>query len=277
MERVISVEDREWYVVIQTPDHSTDTLPLLLLHGFTGSGAVWQTVVGQLAQVRPCITVDITGHGRSSAPWDVSAYRMPVVARDVLSVMSELGWARFHLLGYSMGGRLALFIAQDAPNRVASLCLESASPGLDAEEERIRRQAADERLADAIEADGVPAFVARWEQLPLFETQSRLPADVLERQREIRLQQRSHGLANSLRGMGTGVQPSLWDSLSRLTMPVLLVTGALDAKFCDIADRMAQRIPDVRRQVVSNAGHTVHLERPDEYVEVVASFLSNTP
>lgn len=171
-----------------------------------------------------------------------------------------------------MGGRLALYLAVHYPSAIESLILESASPGLETHTERLDRQHSDEQLASQIEENGIPAFVAEWERLPLFATQARLLQPILDRQHTNRLQNNPQGLANSLRGMGTGVQPSLWMHLPTISKPVLLITGELDTKFIAIAQRMNQQIPDVTLVTVPDAGHTTHLEQPELFDGHVLEF-----
>ena len=129
-------------------------------------------------------------------------------------------------------------------------------------------------LADAIERDGVPAFVDRWERIPLFSTQPRLPEDLRARLRAQRMANRPHGLANSLRGMGAGAQTSLWPRLDALTMPALLIAGAEDHKYSEMAAAMADRMPAAGVCIVPDAGHAVHLERPEVFNDRVKEFLS---
>lgn len=242
---------------------ATSQSPYLLLHGFTGAGANWSPVAQMLAQHACVIMPDLLGHGATAAPDDPARYAMPAAAADLFALWQALALPPVHLVGYSMGGRLALYTALEYPRMVARLTLESASPGLDSEAERAARRAADEALADRIERDGMAAFTASWENLPLFATQS---ADAKARLRAVRLAQRPRGLANSLRGMGTGAQPSLWPRLPSLALPVHLVVGALDVKFVAINQRMAERIPGARLTVIPDAGHAVHLEQPDAYL-----------
>ncbi len=177
--------------------------------------------------------------------------------------------------GYSMGGRLALGAAVLRPERVRALVLEGASPGLGTERERRERRRADERLARRIEAEGIEAFVDRWMELPLFESQRRLPAEIRERERRRRLANRPASLAACLRGLGTGTQPGFRDDLGGVDVPVLLLTGALDRKFTRLAGEMAEALPEGRAVAVPGAGHAVHLERPERWVREVASFLED--
>jgi 2-succinyl-6-hydroxy-2,4-cyclohexadiene-1-carboxylate synthase len=249
-------------------------VPLLLLHGFTGSSANWSSLIPAFSERHRVIAVDLLGHGRTDAPADENRYSMEQVAADLETLMIALNAIPAHVLGYSMGGRLALYLALTRPQLARSLILESASPGLESEEERADRQKSDEQLAGWIEANAVAAFVDHWERLPLFAGQRELPADVRAALREQRLRNRPRGLANSLRGMGTGAQPSLWIRLEELSMPVLLLTGAKDEKFLAINQRMAQLIPRATLDVIDGAGHTVHLERPMAFIDVVRHFLA---
>ena len=248
--------------------------PLILLHGFTGSAASWSSVIHDLAELRRVIAVDIIGHGASSAPEDPSHYAFEQALHDLADVTDQLGIARAAWLGYSLGGRLALGMAVDHPERVSSLILESATAGIQHEKERLQRAAADQELARRIEEAGIEAFVDEWERLPIWESQRTLPAEVLQFQREIRLRNRAVGLANSLRGMGQGAQPSYWDRLDEIDVPVLLMAGALDRKFVGIAGQMGVRIAGAQLSVIPDAGHAVHLERPGEFLEGVREFLA---
>lgn len=248
--------------------------PLLLLHGFTGSATSWGSVVEAL-QPRWTIAVDAFGHGLSDSPADPRRYAMERAVGDVAVVLDRLGVERADVLGYSMGGRLALGVAILAPDRVRRLVLESASPGLQTERERAERVAADEALAARIERDGVAPFVEYWERLPLFASQARLPRETRDAVRARRLQNDPLGLANSLRGMGSGAQPSFWERLGEVRAPTLLVTGADDAKFCGIAAAMRDRLGCARWEVVPGAGHAVHLEQPRRFAELVLEHLGH--
>lgn len=250
--------------------------PLVLLHGFTGSGANWQSVLPMLSAARPVITIDLLGHGQTDAPHDPARYSMAASAQDVVDLLAQIAPGPFDLLGYSMGGRLALYIAVTYPHLINKLILESASPGLATAAERAARIQSDEALAARIEEDGIPAFVDYWERIPLFASQAQLPAAPRQRLHDQRLQNRPYGLANSLRGMGTGAQPSLWDQLPSLTVPTLLITGDDDTKFCAIAQQMATLLPNARHETIADAGHTIHLEQPAVYGALVIGWDGET-
>jgi 2-succinyl-6-hydroxy-2,4-cyclohexadiene-1-carboxylate synthase len=251
-------------------------LPLLLLHGFTGSAATWAPFLEQLGPHFRTLAPDLIGHGRSDSPADAERYSIERCVGDLLALLDLLQVERADVLGYSMGGRVALHLACAARERVGALVLESSSPGIADAAERAARVAADEALAESIERDGLAAFVDRWERLPLFASQAELPQELRARLHAQRLRNDPRGLANSLRGMGAGRQSSLWEQLATLDLPTLLIAGELDAKYTSLAGQMQALLPNARTAIIPRAGHTVHLERPQLFMENVLEFLSCT-
>lgn len=247
--------------------------PLLLLHGFTGSHASWDHLLAGLAGHFLTYAVDLPGHGKTDTPRDAARCRQELVSADLVALMAHCGHDRFNLLGYSMGGRLALALSICFPEHVTALVLESASPGLPTAAERERRQQQDEALAERIEAEGVRRFVDEWEQLPLFASQGQLPASTRNALRQQRLGNSAHGLAASLRGAGTGAQPSWWSQIPQLKTPTLLICGELDTKFCDLARRMVSANPALELRQVPGAGHCVHLEQAQSFQRAALDFL----
>ena len=252
-----------------------DGKPLLLLHGFTGASENWQPLVPHFGSNRQLIMVDILGHGLSEAPEHAPRYEMSQIAQDVRALLDQLAARPFDLLGYSMGGRLGLYLAVHFPDAFDRVVIESASPGLAAEKARTDRRQRDEALADRIEAEGIPAFVDFWENLGLWHSQSSLPEEVKVRQREQRLRNRPVGLANSLRGMGTGAQPSLWSRLGSVNRPVLLINGELDTKYVTINAQMASQFPNCQTITIAGVGHNAHLEKPEIFCQIVREFLDS--
>ena len=225
---------------------------ILLLHGFTNSGASWEPVISGLGQRYRAIAPDIRGHASASA-------QTPVTLDAVLADLAAQSPPRFALVGYSQGGRIALHAALAMPRRVTHLILIGASPGLEDEVERASRQAADERLAEQIETLSIDAFASMWAQTPVL---GGVCAEVAAAAHEDRLRSTPHGLAAALRGLGTGALPSLWERLPELRMPVELIAGERDTKFTAVAREMAGRIQHANITVVPDAGHAVHLEQP---------------
>jgi 2-succinyl-6-hydroxy-2,4-cyclohexadiene-1-carboxylate synthase len=243
----------------------------ILLHGFTGSSQAWgpRIIDGLAGAGLIPVLVDLPGHGRHIGDTDPSAFALEAA----LSLVESAGHTPAPLIGYSMGGRVALHYAVRCPERVTRLVLESSSPGLATSEERSARRATDAALAERILEEGVEAFVDQWETLPLFASQARLPDELRGAVRARRLANDPGSLAASLRGLGTGSLPSLWERLSDLPTPTLILAGELDEKFVAIGEQMAGSMPDARLLVVRSAGHAVHLEQPEAWCTAVTSFL----
>ncbi len=226
---------------------------IVLLHGFTHTGASWQTVIEALDERYRAIAPDLRGHGAASAV-------EPVTVEAVIGDVGRLVDGPFTLVGYSMGGRIALHAALAlGAVRVERLILIGASPGLADDGERAERAASDRALADEVERMTIDAFARRWADRPVLAGQ---PADVSERVHADRLRNTPAGLARALRGLGTGALSPLWDRLGELTMPVTLIVGERDGKFRAIAAEMARGLPHAPLVIVPSVGHAAHLEAP---------------
>jgi 2-succinyl-6-hydroxy-2,4-cyclohexadiene-1-carboxylate synthase len=235
------------------------TPALVLLHGFTNSGASWQPVISGLGQRYRALAPDIRGHASAAAA-------DPVTLDAVIADLDALTDGDFTLVGYSQGGRIALHAALAMPGRVSRLVLIGASPGLADEAERTARRLADERLAERVEAMTIDAFATEWGQSPVL---SGAAPEVAATAHADRLRSTPTGLAAALRGLGTGALPSLWERLPQLRMPVTLIAGERDTKFTAIAYEMAELVPDATVVIVPGAGHAVHLERPDAIIDAL--------
>ncbi|MGB2711189.1 MAG: 2-succinyl-6-hydroxy-2,4-cyclohexadiene-1-carboxylate synthase [Conexibacter sp.] len=233
---------------------------IVLLHGFTQTGRSWGPTIAALGERYRALAPDLRGHGEAAAARPVS---FAAIRTDVLALAPE----RFALAGYSMGGRIALGLALQAPERISRLVLVGASPGLADDRERSARRAADEALADRIERDGIEPFTASWSTLPLFAGQ---PPTVAAAAHSMRLSQDPAGLAAALRELGTGAMEPLWERLPELAIPVALVVGERDVKFHTLAEQMARALPDASLHVVPGAGHAVQLEAPAAVAAILA-------
>ncbi len=233
----------------------------MLLHGFTHSGASWGRVVTALGERYRPIAPDIRGHASAG-------YQTPVTVEAVISDVAALAPACFDLVGYSMGGRIALHVALALTGRVRHLILIGASPGLADQAQRARRVAADECLAAELEASSIEALARRWAQTRVL---AGLPTDVAAEVHADRLRSTPAGLARALRGLGTGALASLWDRLGDLTMPVTLIVGERDEKFRAIAGEMQASLPICRLELVPGSGHAVHLEVPERVAQLIVA------
>ena len=239
--------------------------PLVLLHGFMGRGSDWSAVLesDRFGLKRRVVAPDLPGHGVSLG-LEADEYTMDGAVARVLEAVD----APADVVGYSMGGRLALHLAVTRPEGVRRLVLVSASPGLALASDRAARRVLDAERAAALE-DDLPTFLEDWYQMPLF-------ASLDDDQRRALAASRSDNdpaeLGRSLVGMGTGAQPSHWDALARISAPALAVAGTLDATYVRLAHEMAQH--DLEVAVVPGAGHSIHTEAPDALAALLTSFLS---
>ena len=260
--------------------------PILLIHGFLGSQQDFAEIVPTLSDQFYCIAPDLPGHGRSQT--SEGDYTFESTAQVLLSLLDDLVIDQTHLLGYSMGGRLALYLTCCFPERFDRVVLESASPGLKTVKERQERVLKDEAIAHQLETTALPDFLAQWYRNPLFASLKKHP-EVYAAMLHRRQNNNSTELAAALRGMSTGRQPSLWRALPDIPNPLLLLVGELDAKFVALNREMEAHCsqgqpqqtlgPRIREsqvifQAVAGYGHNIHLEAPDLYLQQVISFFS---
>jgi 2-succinyl-6-hydroxy-2,4-cyclohexadiene-1-carboxylate synthase len=234
---------------------------VVLLHGFAGTGRAWDPVIARLHPERyTALAPDLRGHGAASAerPIDFDA-----VTEDILAAAPPC----FTLCGYSMGGRIAQYVALTAPERIERLVLLATSPGIEDDAERATRRAADEELAAFADGATIEAFADRWAAQPLF---AGTPPEAARTWREDILRNDPRGLAAVLRGLGTGSMPSLWSRLDRLEMPTAVVAGARDAKFVALGERIAAALPRGLLTIVPDAGHGLPREAPAAVAAAIA-------
>ncbi|TAE32464.1 MAG: 2-succinyl-6-hydroxy-2,4-cyclohexadiene-1-carboxylate synthase [Candidatus Kapaibacterium sp.] len=238
--------------------------PLLLLHGFLGEASDWLGIAQQLASRYFVIIPDIPGHGATrllpqpSTPHSTEPYSLESVAGTILELLAALKQDRTYLCGYSMGGRLALYLALRHPTRFQAACILSSTAGLRTDEERKVRCLHDEEIARKLETMPLPEFLEFWYSQALFTSFRQHPqfAQATMRRREMRTQE----AAASLRGMGTGAQTPLWDILSTNRVPITFVAGERDAKFVALAQEMQVNTPFSSLAIIPNAGHVLHYE-----------------
>ena len=243
---------------------------LLLLHGFMGNTDDFSIIVSELGEFC-CLLVDLPGHGKTEVKYDTN-YQMPNLGSALIELLEKLGIRQCCLWGYSMGGRIALYLTIHFPQYFVKVVLESASPGLKTQEERDRRIEQDFQLAQKLESADMYQFIQQWYDNPLFQSLEQHPdyEEVLAR----RLNNDPGKLAKSLQYMGLGIQPSLWDHLSQLQIPLLLVVGSLDTKFIAINRQILSLCDQANLNIVKNSGHNVHFEQPSTVKKLIRQLLT---
>jgi 2-succinyl-6-hydroxy-2,4-cyclohexadiene-1-carboxylate synthase len=224
-------------------------LRYLLLHGFTGTPEAFAPLGAERGKA-PVLSGHL-GSAASGGFW------------DEVDRLAEASGDCEGLLGYSLGGRLALGLLARFPSRFSHALIISAHPGLSDAAERAERRRGDENWAAELRQHGLERFVDAWEKLPLWASQAALPPGVLQDQRAQRLRHSAEGLAQSLLAHGLGCMPDLKPDLAHVVTPVDLLVGERDQKFVDLARDLLTVLPRARLTIAPRCGHNVLLERPD--------------
>jgi 2-succinyl-6-hydroxy-2,4-cyclohexadiene-1-carboxylate synthase len=243
---------------------------ILLLHGFICDCQDFSSIISLLSQSYCCLAVDLPGHGKTQVTGDESCYNMSNTAQALIDLLDDLQIDKCLLLGYSMGGRLALYMTLHFPDRFYKVVLESASPGLKTEKERSHRLESDLQIAQKLENSNLKEFLYNWYDRPLFKSLTKSPN--FDRLIASRLANNPLELAKSLRNMGTGNQPSLWEKLAQNQIPLLLLVGEYDDKFKTINIEIANSCPAACLKIIPESGHNIHFENIDEFVALVRQF-----
>ena len=254
----------------ETKGEAKGVSPIVLLHGFTGTNSTWRQLCESLYGEYHLILPDLPGHGKSTA---VGYLDVDKVTDAILAMLDALQIEKTALLGYSLGGRIALRFAIKYTDRVSCVILESASPGILDSKDREERRLNDASLAEGIRQNGLVWFLNIWENLDLFRSQKDLPPEVRQGIRSERLENSPEGLASSLENAGAGVMPPMWSDLRNLKIPVLLIAGEKDEKYAAIARDMQRELEGSVVHIMKNAGHAVHLENPHAFQAAVEEFL----
>lgn len=240
---------------------------VMCLHGFLGSGADWIPLAGSCGDRFRFDLVDLPGHGKSTRlpPGD---YAFAACARE----LSERAAGAFALIGYSMGGRLALAVAAQGIPGLRALIIISATPGIEDRSALDSRRIEDYARAQRLESEGLSAFLEGWYEQPLFSSLAQRP-DLREDLIRRRAQGAASELAKALRGLSVSVQESFWPSLGGLTVPSLWIAGEEDARYAAIAKRAASLSGNGRARIVPLCGHLPHVEQAETTKAEIIQFL----
>jgi 2-succinyl-6-hydroxy-2,4-cyclohexadiene-1-carboxylate synthase len=245
---------------------------VVFLHGFMGNTKDWDPVIDRMANRCLCLAIDLPGHGKSTGLKDKDAYTFVGAACRVVEVIEKIGTAPATVAGYSMGGRLALYVACHYTRVCCKLVVESAAAGISEDKERRHRRTVDEVWADRLEKRRFEDFLRTWYRQPVFYPLAENP-EKFENMIQHRLINDPGELALAMRGLGAGAQPSLWHALPKLTLPVLLLAGEHDKKYVDIHQSMMRLLPRGRPTIVAGAGHNVHLDAPSVVADHIKDFV----
>ncbi|HAJ64449.1 MAG TPA: 2-succinyl-6-hydroxy-2,4-cyclohexadiene-1-carboxylate synthase [Cyanobacteria bacterium UBA8543] len=243
---------------------------ILFLHGFMGDGNEFNQVISLLSDQFGYLIVDLPGHGRTRILGGEECYTMSNTAHALINLLEQLNIKKCFLVGYSMGGRLALYLTLHFPERFSKVVLESASPGLKTQWDQLERTQRDFELARQLEESDFSTFLSSWYNQPLFSSIKNHPDFKLLVANK--LKNNPFELAKSLRNLSTGCQPSLWEKLEHNKNLLLLLVGEYDAKFRAINSEMATICQFATLEIVSNCGHNIHFENTNAFAEIIQSF-----
>ena len=241
---------------------------VLFLHGFMGNCHDFAEAIALLPQFC-CLAIDLPDHGKTKTL--ETNYQMSDVAEAIIILLQKLDFKPCTLVGYSMGGRIALYLAIYFPQYFCGLVLESASAGLPTQPERDRRMAKDAQLARQLESTSFTNFLQRWYANPLFDSFRNHP-----RYQEAIIKRANNNpqqLARSLRQIGLGSQPNLTPLLGQIQLPIMIIVGELDHKFVAIGQKIAHSCPHIHLKIVDNTGHNVHFEQSEQFAKLLLHFL----
>lgn len=227
-------------------------------------------IANDIKDIRNVILVDLPGFGGTKSV--AADYSMSDITAGLINIIDTLNLKTVDVLGYSMGGRVALALTSSYPNRIGKCILESASPGIKTGDAKLARLEVDKKRSELIVSD-YDRFLKDWQAMPLFDTQKSVETPLLKAQHAERLAQIPAEVADSLLKYGTGVQQSYWSDLEQLQNNFCLIVGSEDEKFVKIAESMSERLKNAKLNVVENCGHNVHLEHYKKYINIISKYL----
>ncbi|OCR02951.1 2-succinyl-6-hydroxy-2,4-cyclohexadiene-1-carboxylate synthase [Oscillatoriales cyanobacterium USR001] len=243
---------------------------ILFLHGFMGNCQDFSTIISLLSEKFYCLAVDLPGHGKTQVSGAEDCYNMSNTAQALMELLNILEIDKSFLFGYSMGGRLALYMSIYFSYRFNKVILESSSPGLQNIQQREQRWQADLDLAKQLEKSNFKDFLLNWYNQPIFQSLKNHPD--FDKLIERRLSNNPIELAKSLRNLGIGNQPSLWQELENIKIPMLLLVGEYDRKFVAINNDIVKLSANIELAIVPQAGHNIHIENVNQLVTILKTF-----
>lgn len=269
----LEIEGIKFNLLLDETSDRRNKIPIIFLHGFTGSSKDWNFIFNSLPKKFFPIAIDLIGHGETDSPEELCMYSCGSIIHQLNLISEKIGIDKFVIAGYSLGGRVALSYSIKYHNKILGAILESSTAGIEAISDKKERVEHDLLLADKIKSEGMEWFMKFWLELPMFHSlKEKFDIDYI---RNERAKNNVIGLSNMLAGFSTGLMSSYWQELKYLEFPVLLITGSEDQKFTDINRRMGELIPNVDLKIIDNAGHNTHLEKPELFTKLVLDFLNS--
>lgn len=262
---IIEAENIKYHIEIRGEGKS-----LVCLHGFSEDISTWNFLKLNGYQL---ILIDLIGHGKSEKPHSLKYYEVDVIIKHLNIIIKELDIKNYSILGYSMGGRIALAYAIKYQNKIDKLILESASYGEEGLLNRLKRRRNDFKLARTIEKNGIQWFNQYWSNLSIFNSQKNLPIGIIDEINKRRLSNVPFALANTLKSSGQGKFPCLKKQIMKLSLPILYISGEYDKKYEEIGKAFEKLNSNVKHAILNNCGHNTHIEAPRIFTKILNEYL----
>ncbi|MCW3172104.1 2-succinyl-6-hydroxy-2,4-cyclohexadiene-1-carboxylate synthase [Shewanella subflava] len=248
---------------------------MVFLHGFMGAKEDWQPMMAKISQYFHCICIDLPGHGGNS--FTLPHPGLFSAAEHIIQTVNNLGYTEFHLVGYSLGGRIALQVARIQPQAILSLTLESAHPGLLSDDEKKQRAINDNNWADKLLSQPFEHFVQQWYQQAVF-------SDLSDKQRHFLISKRLSNQPKSLHACYLATSLSLQQDcrnvVEKLTCRCAFIAGEQDKKFQHLAHNWQQSLhsgASLQLVIIAGVGHNIHSMQPHIFSNTLLSLLRDEP
>jgi 3-oxoadipate enol-lactonase len=244
-------------------------IPLLLIHGYPLSRALWEPQITGLANAVRVLAPDLRGHGGSD--FGPGSCSMSVLADDCRGFLDALGVTPPVVLGgLSMGGYVVFEFNRKYPQRIAGLILAATRAGADSPEAKANR----DKAATTAREKGVGAIVETMLPKMLSPKSSQGRPELVTRVRKMMASTSLAAVVGDLAAMRD--RPDSTAMLAQIDKPTLIVHGA-DDQLIPPAEAQAAgaAIPDARLKILPDAGHLLNLEQPEAFNEAVRGFLSS--
>ncbi|GAB4188752.1 MAG: 2-succinyl-6-hydroxy-2,4-cyclohexadiene-1-carboxy late synthase [Simkaniaceae bacterium] len=260
-------------MLFSTSQGNISQFPICFLHGLLGSHEDFQEIIKEFRNRHHCIAIDLPGHGNSD--FNSNYFRedpFKATIEAIYRTLLQRQIRRCHIIGYSMGGRLAMLLGKKYPGLIGKMIILSSHPGLK-KEARKKRKNKDNAWADLIEEYGLDTFLTRWYDQALFKnlrSKDKFACMLKQRKRN-----HPHAIAWALRNLSLAKQPSLNSFLQSPPFPLLWICGGRDEKYQNLYAAMKKTYPKLRLQQIAECSHALHIENPKECFRVIEPFLED--
>lgn len=272
--KIISLKDFHYSVL-----GNNEKNRIVFVHGLMAFAANWRKIASRLEDDFQCLIYDQRGHGRSFKP--EHGYSPEIFAEDLNIITNELGWNSFHLVGHSMGGRNAIVFTNKYAHKVRTLTIEDMGPDADAK--------AVNYYQDMLEFVPAP-FNSKDEMRNFFENdfiknfKSKEPINILTTFLQANIEEKPNGKFDWKFSKNAvyeiveeGHRRDRWFEVSNFKMPVLVVRGEHSHVLSkETFEKMQAVNPVIKGIEVPAAGHWVHYEKHNEFVQILRDFFSDS-